>query len=102
MTISNVSSRAIGVSWPPPSTTSSNSTYIYGYAVFLRMLLNGIGDILVQEVANSTSFSTVVSGLRAYVKYKVEAVALLKDRVNGKISLKTSESVEIQTPEGGE
>ncbi|XP_022801634.1 protein sidekick-2-like [Stylophora pistillata] len=100
VTVSNVSSMAIGVSWPPLSTTSSNSTYIYGYVVFLRMRLNGIGDILVQEVANSTSFSTVVSGLRAYVKYQVKAVALLKDRVSGKISLKTSETVEIQTAEG--
>ncbi|PFX11658.1 Phosphatidylinositol phosphatase PTPRQ, partial [Stylophora pistillata] len=100
VTISNVSSRAIGVSWPPLSTTSLNSTYIYGYVVFLRMLSNGMGDILVQEEANSTSLSKVVSGLRSYVKYQVKAVAFLKDRVSGKISLKTSESAETQTAEG--
>ncbi|XP_022801631.1 mucin-like protein isoform X3 [Stylophora pistillata] len=100
VTISNVSSRAIGVSWPPLSTTSLNSTYIYGYVVFVRMLSNGMGDILVQEEANFTSLSTVVSGLRAYVKYQVEVVAFLKDRISGKLSLKTSEIAEIQTAEG--
>ncbi|PFX32349.1 Mucin-4 [Stylophora pistillata] len=100
VTISNVSSSTIGASWPALSTASSNPTYIYGYVLFLRMLLTGIGDIYMQEIANSTSLSAVVSGLRAYVKYQVEAVAILKDCVSGKISLKTSESAQIQTEKG--
>ena len=102
----NVSSTAVDVSWLPLDK-SSDSKYIYGYVAFL--LRYGTGDILLLNVANapssntsSSSLNTVVSGLRPYTKYQARVVALVRDRVAGVISLKSSESIEIQTLEGGE
>ena len=109
VTVGNVSSTVVDVSWFPLNTKSSDSAYIYGYVAALHLLRNGTGDILLLNVANasfwntsSSSLNTVVSGLRPYTKYQVNVVALLRDRVTGAISLRRSESTEIQTPEGGE
>ena len=99
-TVTQVSSKAINASWLPLNTNNSDSSYIYGYLVILQKLLNGTGDILLLDLAHNAC--TVVSGLRPYTKYQVRAVALLRDRGSSKISLKTSESTEIQTAEGGE
>ena len=107
ITVGNISSTVVDVSWLPLNTKSSDSTYIYGYvAVLLRY---GTGDILLLNVANasflntsSSSLDTVVSGLRPYTKYQVKVVALVRNRLTGVISLKSSQSVEIQTLEGGE
>ena len=106
VTVANASSAAVDISWLPLNTKSSNSTYIYGYvAVLVR---NGAGDILLLNVATpsslntSASFNSVVSALRPYTKYHVKVFALLRDRVTGVISLRSSESTEIQTPEDGE
>ena len=99
-TVTQVSSKAINASWLPLSANSSNSSYIYGYLIVLHKLPSGTGDIHQLDVARDAS--TVVSGLKPYTKYQVRAVALLRDRDSGKISLKTSESTDIQTAEGGE
>lgn len=101
-TVTQASSGAINASWLPLNVNSSDSSDIYGYLVVLHKLLSGTSDIHLLDVAHNASLSTVVSGLRPNMKYQVRVVALLRDRVSGKISLKTSESTEIQTAEGGE
>lgn len=101
-TVTQASSGAINASWLPLNVNSSDSSDIYGYLVVLHKLLSGTSDIHLLDVAHNASLSTVVSGLRPNMKYQVRAVALLRDRVSGKISLKTSESTEIQTAVGGE
>lgn len=101
-TVTQASSGAINASWLPLNVNSSDSSDIYGYLVVLHKLLSGTSDIHLLDVAHNASSSTVVSGLRPNMKYQVRAVALLRDRVSGKISLKTSESTEIQTAVGGE
>lgn len=101
-TVTQASSGAINASWLPLNVNSSDSSDIYGYLVVLHKLLSGTSDINLLDVAHNASLSTLVSGLRPNMKYQVRAVALLRDRVSGKISLKTSESTEIQTAEGGE
>ena len=72
------------------------------------MLRINTGDILVLNVtiapasnANSSFLDTVVNGLRPYTKYGVKVVALVRDRMTGIISLKSSSISEVQTPEGG-
>ena len=99
-TVTQVIAKAINASWLLLSANSSNSSYIYGYLVVFHKLPSGTGDIHQLDVAHDAS--TMVSGLKPYTKYRVRAVALLRDRDGGKISLKTSESNEIQTAEGGE
>ena len=101
-TVTQANSGAINASWLPLNVNSSDSSDIYGYLVVLHKLLSGTSDIHLLDVAHNASLSTVVSGLRPNMKYQVRAVALLRDRVSGKISLKTSESTEIQTAVGGE
>ena len=97
------------MSWFRLDTYNSNSSYIYGYVAALHMLQIGTGDILVLSVtnapasnANSSFLDTVVSGLRPYTKYRVKVVALVRDRITGVISLKSSSISDVQTPEDGE
>ena len=97
------------MSWFRLNTYNSNSSYIYGYLAALHMLRISTGDILVLNVtiapasnANSSFLDTVVNGLRPYTKYGVKVVALVRDRMTGIISLKSSSISEVQTPEGGE
>lgn len=96
------------MSWFRLNTYNSNSSYIYGYLAALHMLRISTGDILVLNVtiapasnANSSFLDTVVNGLRPYTKYGVKVVALVRDRMTGIISLKSSSISEVQTPEGG-
>ena len=97
------------MSWFRLNTYNSNSSYIYGYVAALHMLRISTGDILVLNVtiapasnANSSFLDTVVNGLRPYTKYGVKVVALVRDRMTGIISVKSSSISEVQTPEGGE
>ena len=100
ITVGNVNSTAVDVSWLPLNTKSANSTDIYGYvAVSLRY---GTGDILLLNIRNASSLNTVVNGMRPYEKYQIKVVGLVKDRVTGVITVKTSESTEIRTLGGGE
>ena len=97
--VSNISSTTVNVSWLPLDTSSFNSTDIYGYvAVCLR---GNSGDIVLLSVENASSSNTVVRNLKSYRKYKVKVVALLKDRVTGVITLKSSEKTDIRTKEDG-
>ena len=90
----------MNVSWLPLNSSGLNSTYIYGYvAVCLR---SGSSEILPLSVENaSLASNTVVRSLKPYSKYKVKVVALLKDRVTGVTTLKSSEETDIRTKEGG-
>lgn len=97
------------MSWSWLNTYHSNSSYIYGYVAALHMMRSGIGDILLLNVTNAPSanrsfsfLSTVVSGLRPYMKYRVKVVALVRERMTGVISLKSSPTNDIETLEGGE
>ena len=84
----------------PLNTDNLNSTGLFGYVpVFLH---SGTSDILVLNVENVTSSNTVTRNLKSYRRYQVKVVALLKDRVTGEITLKSSESIQIRTKEGGE
>ena len=81
------------------NTSSLNSTDIYGYvAVCLHSVSS---DILLLSVENALSSNTMVRNLKSYRKYKVKVVAILKDRVTGVITLKSSEETDIHTKEGG-
>ena len=99
VTISNISSTTVSVSWLPLNTSGLNSTDIYGYVAVC--LGRGSSDILLLSVENASSSNTVVRNLKSYRKYKVKIVALLKDRVTGVITLKSSEEADIRTKEGG-
>ena len=99
ITVSNISSTTVSVSWLPLNTSSLNSTDIYGYVAFC--LHRGSSDILLLSVENASSSNTVVRNLNSYRKYKVKVVALLKDRVTGVITLKSSEETDFRTKEGG-
>jgi len=83
----------------PFDTSSLNSTDVYGYVVFC--LGRNRSDILLLSVENASSSNTVVRNLKSYKKYKIKVVALLKDRVTGVITLKSSQETEIRTKEGG-
>ena len=99
ITVSNISSTTVNVSWLPLDTSSFHSTDIYGYvAVCLR---GNSGDIVLLRVENASSSNTVVRNLKSYRMYKVKVVALLKDRVTGVITLKSSEKTDIRTKEDG-
>ena len=99
VTISNISSTTVSVSWLPLNTSGLNSTDIYGYVAVC--LGRGSSDILLLSVENASSSNTVVRNLKSYRKYKVKVVVLLKDRVTGVITLKSSEEADIRTKEGG-
>lgn len=109
ITAVSVSSTEVHVGWFRMNTCNSNSSYIYGYVAALQILRIGTGEILVLNVTNTpasnvntSSFGTLVSGLRPYTKYGVKVVALVRDRMTGVISLKSSSVNEVQTLEDGE
>ena len=82
------------------NSSSLNSTDINGYvAVCLR---SGSRDILPLSVENaSLASNTVVRNLKPYSNYKVKVVALLKDRITGVTTLRSSEKTDMRTREGG-
>ena len=99
VTVGNISSTTVNVSWLPLDSGGLNSTDIYGY---VAVCLHGGGsDILLLSVENASSSNTVVQNLKSYRKYKVKVVALLKDRVTGARTLRSSEETDIRTKEGG-
>ena len=99
VTVGNISSTAVNFRWLPLNTSSLNSTDVYGYvAVCLR---RNSSDILLLSVENALSSNTVVHNLKSYSNYEANVVALLKDRVTGVITLKSSEKRDIRTKEGG-
>ena len=99
VTVGNISSTTVNVSWLPLNTSSLNSTDVYGYvAVCLR---RGSSDILLLSVENASSSNTVVRNLKPYSNCEVKVVALLKDRLTGVITLKSSEKMGIRMKEGG-
>ena len=99
VTVGNISSTTVNVSWLPLNTSSLNSTDVYGYvAVCLR---RGSSDILLLSVENASSSNTVVRNLKPYSNCEVKVVALLKDRLTGVITLKSSEKTGIRMKEGG-
>ena len=99
ITVGNITSTTVNVSWLPLNTSGLNSTDIYGYVAVC--LHRGSSDILPLGVENASSSNTVVRNLKSYRKYKVKVVALLKDRVTGARTLKSSEETDIRTKEGG-
>ena len=100
VTVGNINSTTVSVSWLPWNSSSLNSTDIYGYvAVCLR---SGSSEILPLSVENaSLASNSLVRNLKPYSKYKVKVVALLKDRLTGVITLKSSEKTDIRTKEDG-
>jgi len=99
VTVGNISSTTVNVSWLPLNTSSLNSTDVFGYvAVCLR---RNSSDILLLTVESVLSSNTVMRNLKSYSNYEVKVVALLKDRVTGVITLKSSEETDIRTKEGG-
>lgn len=99
VTVGNISSSTVNVSWLPFNTRGLNSTDIYGYVAVC--LHRGGSDILLLGVENASSSNAVVRNLKSYRKYKVKVVALLKDRVTGAMTLKSGEEADIRTKEGG-
>ena len=99
VTVGNISSTTVNVSWLPFNTSGLNSIDVYGYVAVC--LHRGSSDILLLGVENVSSSNTVVRNLKSYWKYKVKVVALLKDRVTGATTLKSSEETDIRTKEGG-
>jgi len=99
VTVGNISSTTVNVSWLPLNTSSLNSTDVYVYvAICLR---RASSDILLLSVENASSSNTVVRNLKPYSDCEVKVVALLKDRVTGVITLKSSEKADIRMKEGG-
>jgi len=73
---------------------------VYGYVAFC--LGRNTSDILLLSIENTSSaFNTVMRNLKSYSNYEVKVVALLKDRLTGVISLKSSGKVDLRTKEGG-
>ena len=100
VTVDNVNSTEINVSWLPLNTSSFNFTDIYGYiAVCLH---NVTRDILVMNLENASSSNTVVRNLRPYTRYKVKVIALVRNGVTGAILLKNSVVIDIRTQDDGE
>ena len=99
ITVGNITSSTVNVSWLPLDTSSLNSTDIYGYVAVC--LDRNSSDFLLLSVENASSSNSVVRNLTSYSHYKVKIVALLKDRVSGVITLKTSEKTDIRTKEDG-
>ena len=95
VTVSNVNSSTIDVSWLPLNTSD-----IYGYVTVC--LDNVTNDILVMNVENASSSNTVIRNLRPYTTYKVKVVALVRDGVTGETTLKSSKRIDIRTQEDGE
>ena len=75
-------------------------TDIYGYVAVC--LQNVISDILVMNVENASSSTTLVRNLTSYTSYKVKVVALVSNRVTGVITLKSSKEIDMYTQEEGE
>ena len=99
VTVGYISSTSVSFSWLPLNTSSLNSTDVYGYvAVCLR---RNSSDILLLSVENALSSNIVVRNLKSYSNYEANVVALLKDRVTGVITLKSSEKRDIRTKESG-
>ena len=100
VTVGNISSTTVSVSWLPLDSGGLNSTDIYGYvAVFVR---SGSSNIVLLSVENASFASnTVVRNLKPYSNYTVKVIAILKDRVTGVTTLKSSEKTDIHTKEGG-
>jgi len=99
VTVGNISSTTVNVSWLPLNTSSLNSSDIYGYVVVC--IRGGSGDILLLSVENASSSNTVVLSLKPYSNYAVKVVALLKDGVTNVTTLKSSEKTDIRTKEDG-
>ena len=99
ITVGNITSSTVNVSWLPLDTSSLNSTDIYGYVAVC--LDRNSSDFLLLSVENASSSNSVVRNLTSYSHYKVKIVALLKDRVSGVITLKSSEKTDIRTKEDG-
>ena len=100
ITINNVTPSTVDVSWSPLNTTSVNLTDIYGYVAVC--LQNVTSDILLMNVESASSSNTSVRNLRPYTSYKVKVAALVRDRVTGVITLKSSKKIDIRTNEDGE
>ena len=100
VTVGNVTSTAIDVSWLPLKTKSFNSTNIYGYAALC--FRNVTSNVLVMNFENASSSNTVLRNPRPYTRYKVKVMALVKDGVTDVLTLKNSEEINIHTPEDGE
>ena len=100
VTVSSINSTTVNISWCPLNSSGLNSTDIYGYvAVFVR---SGSGNIVPLSVENASFASnTVVRNLKPYSNYTVKVIAVLKDRVTGVTTLKSSEKTDIHTKEGG-
>ena len=99
VTVRNINSTTVTVSWLPLNTSSLNTTDVYGYVgVCIR---RGSSDIPLLSVENASSSNTVVRNLKPYGNYEVKVVVLLKDRVTNAATLKSSEKTEIRTKEGG-
>jgi len=99
VTVGNISSTTVNVSWLPLNTSSLNSTDVYGYvAICLRRASSDIALLSVEKVSSS---NTMVRNLKPYSNCEVKVVALLKDRLNGVITLTSSEKTDIRTKEGG-
>jgi hypothetical protein len=100
VTVGNISSTAAIVSWLPLNSSSSlNSTDIYGYVVlFLRNSTN----ILKLNLESASSSNTVVRNLSPYTRYKLKVVALVRDGDTGVTALKSSDETDIRTQEDGE
>ena len=102
VTVSNISSTTVNVSWLPLNSSSLNSTDIYMYGYVAVCLRSNSSDILPLSVENASSaLNTVVLNLEPYRSYKVKVVALLKDRATGVTTLKSSEETDIHTKEDG-
>lgn len=64
------------------------------------MYLQNSGMLLL-NVENASSFNTLVRNLRPYTKYQAMVIALVKDRVTGVITLKSSDKLDFLTQEDG-
>ena len=99
VTVGNISSTAAIVSWLPLNSSSSlNSTDIYGYIV---LFLRNDTNILKLNLESASSSNTVVRNLRRYTRYKVKVVALVRDGDTGVTALKSRDKLDIRTEEDG-
>ncbi|KAL9953398.1 hypothetical protein ACROYT_G040810 [Oculina patagonica] len=97
VTVNKITSTAVDVSWLPLNTSSLNSTYIYGYVAVC--LHNITSRILVTNLENASSSSTMPGNLKPYTIYRVKVFALVRDGITGVITLKSSKNIEIRTKE---
>ena len=100
VTVGNISSTAAIVSWLPLNSSSSlNSTDIYGYIV---LFLRNDTNILKLNLESASSFNTMVRNLKPYTRYTVKVVGLVRDGDTGVTALKSSHETDIRTQEDGE